>query len=92
MPRAHLVISGCVQGVGFRWFVQREARALGLTGEVRNRRDGAVEVEAEGDRETLEQLVEVAREGPAASLVEAVDVRWSEGPPRFGDFLIGPSS
>jgi acylphosphatase len=92
MPRAHLVIRGRVQGVGFRWYVQRSARALGLTGEVRNRRDGAVEVEAEGDREALRQLVELSREGPPASVVEAVEERWSDEPPRFGDFCIGRSS
>ncbi len=92
MPRAHLVIRGRVQGVGFRWYLMHEAQALGLTGEARNRYDGAVEAEAEGPRDALERFVEAAREGPSAAYVEAVDVSWSEGPARFRDFHIGRSS
>ena len=89
MQRLHLVVTGEVQGVGFRWYVQRVARSLGLHGEVRNRPDGAVEIEAEGDRACLEGLVEAAREGPAGAAVDRVDARWAEGPARFRDFQIG---
>ena len=92
MPRVHLVIRGDVQGVGYRWFILREAQALGLAGEVRNRPDGAVEVDAEGGRGNLERLVEAARRGPSAADVEAVEAAWSEGPPRYVDFHIGRSS
>jgi acylphosphatase len=92
MQRVALVITGSVQGVGFRWYVHREATALGLGGEVRNRADGAVVVEAEGDREQLEQLVEAAREGPVAAIVTRVEVRWSEGPARYRGFHFGRSS
>jgi acylphosphatase len=89
MNRAVFVITGNVQGVGFRWYVLRAAEALGLTGEVRNRTDGAVVVEAEGAREAIERLLETAREGPAMALVRQVDVSWSEGTARFRDFRIG---
>jgi acylphosphatase len=89
MDRVVVVIRGDVQGVGFRWYVQREAAALGIAGEVRNRPDGAVVIEAEGARDPLERLVEVARQGPPSALVGQVQVTWSEGPARFHDFRIG---
>ena len=92
MDRAVFVITGRVQGVGFRWYVLQAAGALGLTGEVRNRTDGAVVVEAEGAREALEQLLETAREGPAMAQVGHVDARWSEGDAQFRDFHVGPTT
>jgi acylphosphatase len=92
MQRLHLIVTGEVQGVGFRWHVQRAARALGLRGEVRNRADGAVLVDAEGERDALGQLAEAARRGPGAAVVAAVEERWSEGPARYRDFAIGPTA
>ena len=92
MYRVLLVVTGRVQGVGFRWYVHREATALGLHGEVSNRADGAVVAEAEGDRERLEQLVERVREGPVTAIVTRVEVRWSEGAARYRDFHVGRSS
>jgi acylphosphatase len=92
MQRLHLIVTGEVQGVGFRWHVQRAARALGLCGEVRNRTDGAVTIEAEGDRAALVRLAEVAREGPSGASVSDVAARWGEGPARYADFVIGPAS
>ncbi len=89
MHLVHLVIRGRVQGVGFRYFAAREARRLELCGVVRNRGDGAVEVEAEGDRPSLEQLVEALRVGPRAAQVTSVDARWSEGAARHRGFEIG---
>lgn len=59
-----------MQGVGFRWFVVEAARALELTGWVRNREDGAVEGEAQGDK--VQQLVAALRQGPSLSRVESV--------------------
>jgi acylphosphatase len=88
MLRAHLVVYGRVQGVGFRAFVIREARALGLTGRVRNRGDGAVEIDAEGERGSLEQLVAAVRRGPIAARIERVEESMSEGPARHRDFHI----
>ena len=86
MLRAHLVIYGRVQGVGFRAFVIREARALGLGGRVRNRGDGAVEIDAEGERAALEQLAAAVRRGPIAARVERVEENMREGPARHRDF------
>ena len=89
MHSVHLVIRGRVQGVGFRYFALREARTLGVHGVVRNLADGAVEVEAEGERVNLERLVEMLRRGPRAAQITGVEVRWSEGPARHHGFEIG---
>ena len=68
------LVSGMVQGVGFRWFVARHARALGLTGYARNLPDGCVEVVAGGDdRAALSRLEEVLRTGPASARVAWVE-------------------
>ncbi|MGH7581474.1 MAG: acylphosphatase [Gemmatimonadales bacterium] len=70
------VVSGVVQGVGFRWFVARHARALGLGGYARNLPDGRVEVVAAGagaEAEALARLEELLREGPAHSRVERLE-------------------
>ena len=79
MHCVHLVIRGRVQGVGFRRFVHRRAVALGVMGWVRNRSDGAVEVEAQGTRAALESLLADVRRGPTGSRVTEVDEAWSEG-------------
>ena len=89
MHSVHLVIRGRVQGVGFRYFALREARTLGVHGVVRNLADGAVEVEAEGERVNLERLVEMLRRGPRAAQITGVEERWSEGPARHQGFEIG---
>ena len=70
LGRLVAVVRGYVQGVGFRWFVQREAARLGLEGWVANQADGSVEVVAEGPEDVLGQLVLVLWEGPAGSSVE----------------------
>ena len=62
--RVRFVVSGRVQGVGFRWFVRAEARPLGLTGWVRNRTDGAVEGEVEGRDDAIEALIPCLEVGP----------------------------
>lgn len=77
MERLHAVIRGDVQGVGFRYFVQRRADQLGLRGWVRNNDDGTVEVLAEGQRPDLEQLKHALEEGPRMARVERVDTQWS---------------
>lgn len=85
----HAVVTGLVQGVYFRAFVEQHAQALGLTGYVRNvaRSDG-VEVEAEGERAKLEQLIKYLHQGPRAARVDKVDVRWGAYSGCFTDFII----
>ncbi len=73
-----LRIHGGVQGVGFRDFVQRAARALGIRGWVRNRTDGTVEALIRGEESALHNLVQRCRVGPRAAQVERVDVSASE--------------
>jgi acylphosphatase len=68
----HYLVKGRVQGVGFRWFVQREASEIGLKGWVRNTAEGHVEVVAAGDPEDLAELKEALRKGSRGSRVDAV--------------------
>ena len=70
------MVHGDVQGVGFRYFVMRTARPLGIRGWVRNLPDGAVELEAEGERPVLEQLLRAVRIGPRGAHVTRVEAHW----------------
>lgn len=78
----HFLVKGRVQGVGFRWFVHREASEIGLRGWVRNTEDGDVEVLVSGDAEDLTELREALRKGPRGSRVDSVtqhELAESEG-------------
>jgi acylphosphatase len=83
--RVRAVVSGRVQGVWYRESCRREAERLGLAGWVRNRPDGSVEIEAEGERPAVDALVAWARRGPARAVVErmAVDDTPPRGETRF---------
>jgi len=81
-------LEGRVQGVGFRAFIRREAERLGVAGWTRNAPDGAVEVEATGDAETLRDFESRLRQGPPASRVERVETRDLPGTPHTGRFEI----
>ncbi len=85
LARLHAVIDGVVQGVGFRMFVQEVATALGLTGWVRNKYDGRVEVVAEGSYAQLERLLDKLRTGPRSAFVEEVQKEWQ---PATGEFRL----
>jgi acylphosphatase len=85
--RLDAIVSGRVQGVGFRYFVLREARRLGLDGWTANEMDGSVRVVADGPRATLELLLDILSEGPPASIVERVAVNWP--PVASGSRLLG---
>lgn len=76
MARIHLLVRGRVQGVGFRGFVLRRAEALGVTGWVRNRADGSVELEAQGEASTLERFCEAVSRGPVGARVSGVERAW----------------
>lgn len=82
------VVTGRVQGVGFRWFVEREARALGLGGWVRNRSDGSVEVLASGTNQQLNGLYDKLKEGPRAARVDNVAVEEAAQVKDAGTFRI----
>jgi acylphosphatase len=68
----HFLVKGRVQGVGYRWFVQREAAEIGLRGWVRNTPDGHVEVLAAGEPEQLEDLIKALGQGSRGSRVDEV--------------------
>ena len=84
--RAHLYISGRVQGVNYRWFTRYVANALGLSGWVRNLPDSRVEAVFEGDREVIEQAILKCRQGSPASHVTDVAVTWENKLEGFIDF------
>ncbi len=82
------VVRGRVQGVGFRWFVEREAHMLGVAGWVRNASDGSVEVVAQGTPEQLSGLHARLRQGPRASRVDEVQVSTADATPGLNSFRI----
>ncbi len=85
----HLRISGVVQGVGFRYSMQHEAQRLGVTGWVRNRRDGTVEAVIDGSTEAVEAILDWAQHGPPAARVKEVSVADTTG--CFPQFELRPS-
>ena len=82
------LVRGRVQGVGFRWFVEREAHLLGIAGWVRNNHDGSVEVLAQGTRDQLSGLHSRLREGPRAARVDNVEVSDLDPVPAMSSFRI----
>jgi acylphosphatase len=82
-------VYGRVQGVYFRYFVQHTAKSLGLEGYVRNLPNGnAIEVQAEGDKQQLDKLVEQLKIGPPGARVKRVETNWSDYSGHFTNFNI----
>lgn len=88
VTRLDATVIGRVQGVGFRYFVLREAMGLGLDGWVANTAEGSVRCVVEGPRDRLEILLGRLREGPAASLVERVSEAWMPATGTLGLFAV----
>lgn len=86
--RAHVYVSGLVQGVFFRSSTKRMADRLGVKGWVRNLQDGRVEAVFEGDREAVASMIEWCHRGPPDAIVEKVDVVWEDYRGEFKDFKI----
>ena len=82
------VVRGRVQGVGFRWWTSRTAKRLDLSGSVRNREDGSVEVQAWGRPDKLAELERQLRRGPPGARVDGVDVSAASGEAAQGGFVI----
>ncbi len=84
--RAHVFVSGRVQGVFFRSATAENADKFGLRGWVRNLSDGRVEIVAEGDKEAARSLIDWCYEGPPAAQVNDVEVRWETPTAEFTSF------
>jgi len=86
--RVNIIVRGRVSGVFFRAATQREARRLGITGWVKNRGDGSVEIVAEGEEEAIKEIISWSHHGPSAARVDSVDARWRGYTGEFSDFRI----
>ena len=84
------VVSGRVQGVGFRFFVRDAARREGIAGWVRNREDGCVELEAQGDAEAMERFEMAIRRGPRGARVDEVTTDLAPPSGTRHEFTIQP--
>ena len=85
--RLTALITGQVQGVGYRRFVQRQAETLRLSGYIENLSDGRVEVIAEGEKTELEQLLHHLKKGSTHAIVKTVETQWAEATGLTGFFV-----
>ena len=94
MPTLQLRVVGMVQGVGYRYALQREAAKLGITGWVRNRADGSVEAVAQGPQQAVDALAAWARRGPPTARVSEVtaNAAAAEHERRYERFEIRPTT
>jgi len=88
LKQVRVYISGRVQGVGFRWWVQKQAQSLKLTGWIKNLDDGRVEVLAQGDKGNLDILLKSLNHGPRFSEVKKFDISWEKEKNEFEGFKI----
>jgi acylphosphatase len=88
LKRVHLIVSGAVQGVGFRMFIDRKAKELKLCGWVKNRIDGTVEIDAQGSETAIEELLRQAQRGPSRSMVTFIRKEEKEPDPNLDRFTI----
>ena len=88
LASVQVIVYGFVQGVYFRDFTSRQAVKLGLTGYVRNLPEGTVEVQAEGERKHLEELIDHLKVGPPAAKVTEVVTNWSEYTGSYSGFRV----
>ena len=86
--RAHVLVSGKVQGVFFRQKTQRQAQSFGVTGWVRNLPDGRVEAVFEGEEEAVKALVDYCHRGPSFAIVENVNVNYENYNGEFSSFQV----
>jgi acylphosphatase len=86
--RAHLFISGNVQGVFFRSYTRQEANKKNVKGWVRNLPDGRVEVVLEGEEEAVRKIIELCRKGPSYARVKGIKIKWEDYKGEFKSFKI----
>jgi len=88
LKRIQVIVHGRVQGVFFRATAQREARQNGLTGWVKNRRDGSVELVVEGEEDAVKDFLAWSQSGPSTARVDKVETKWRSYTGEFSDFRI----
>ena len=86
--RAHIFLTGMVQGVSFRSSTRTHAKMKGVSGWIRNLSDGRVESIMEGDKESVESLIEFCKQGPKGSNVDDIRIEWEKPRGDFGGFDI----
>lgn len=85
---AHVLVSGRVQGIGFRFFVSSVARRKGLKGYVRNLDDGRVEILLQGDEEVIKETLDIIKSGHPLAKINKIEVNWKSKGENFEDFQI----
>lgn len=88
MVQAHVYVSGFVQGVGYRQFVRRYAKKLGVSGWVKNLPDGRVEALVVGSKDNIDKLIKQCQKGPFLARVKNVDVVWEESLEEYSAFEV----
>lgn len=83
---AHIIVKGIVQGVGYRFFALRQAQSGRLKGWVRNRPNGNVEIEVEGEQDQIDAFIEELKTGPRFAQVTDVIVTWKDFKDKFSSF------
>jgi acylphosphatase len=86
--RAEITVNGLVQGVGFRYYILRQAQSLGLKGFVKNLFTGEVHTLAEGERGIIEEIIKLIKTGPSHAQVKNCRVEWSDSTDEFTTFEI----
>ena len=86
--RAEIVVNGLVQGVGYRYFVIREAKSLGLKGFTKNLYSGEVLIVVEGEKALVEEMIKKLKVGPSHASVKNCKVEWQEPKNEFTDFEV----
>ncbi|MCG9968650.1 acylphosphatase [Pelotomaculum terephthalicicum JT] len=89
--RAHVIISGKVQGVYYRAKAREQALTLKLSGWIKNMPDGRVEGIFEGGREGVDKMIDWCRQGPARAVVTGLEIKWEEPLGDFSGFMISPT-
>ncbi len=88
LTTVHIMITGTVQGVGFRYYTRRLASSLGLTGFVKNLASGEVEIEAEGDKQKVQELIHDLQTKDMAEYISDLKLEWSVYENKYHDFSI----
>jgi len=78
MKKVKIIIKGFVQGVGFRYFIYRNAQALNLSGYAKNLINGNVEVLLEGDDNNVDEMISILKQGPSRSIVNSIELDYSD--------------